>query len=70
MKTISSIERQVLVNKYMKSGLDFDDAVAKVNLFQDKLRKIAADFKNKNKPDIDIEIKFRKEFEELVQSLE
>jgi hypothetical protein len=67
MKTISSIERQVLVNKYCKLGLDFDDAVAKVNLFQDKLRKIAIDFKNKNKPDI--EIKFRKEFESLCQTL-
>jgi hypothetical protein len=70
MKTLDKCERQFLVGKYCKSGLDFDDAVAKVNLFQDSLRKIAINFKNKGKSEKDIETKFKQEFEKLVRSLE
>ena len=70
MKTLDSIERQVLVNKYCKSGLTFEESVIKVNKFHDYLKDMRDKLRLKKVSDIDIEIKFRKEFETLCCSLE
>ena len=69
MKTLDSIERQVLVNKYCKSGLTFEEAVTKVNKFHDYLKDLRDKLRIKKIPDRDIETKFREEFEKLVMKL-
>ena len=70
MKTLDKCERQYLCKKYCQSGLDFNDAIAKVNKFHDYLKDLRDKLRIKKVSDIDIEIKFRKEFEKLVMSLE
>lgn len=70
MKTLDKCERQILLRKYMQSGLDFDDAIKKVNKFHDYLKDMRNKLRKKMVSDLDIETKFRQEFEKLVQSLE
>jgi len=73
MRTLTKEERQYLLGKYMKNPdnpLDFDDALKKVNAFHDKLKLQRDRLRLKKVPDIDIEIKFKNEFEKLIQSLE
>jgi hypothetical protein len=73
MKTLDKIERNILLRKYMKNPenpLSFDEAVKKVNKFHDYLKDMRDRLRVKMVSDQDIEIKFRKEFEQLVQSLD
>jgi hypothetical protein len=70
MRTLTKEERQYLLGKYMKSGLDFDIALIKVNKFHDYLKDLRDRLRIKKVSDIDIEIKFKQEFEKLVMSLE
>jgi hypothetical protein len=70
MKTLDKCERQILLRKYMQSGLDFDDAIKKVNKFHDYLKDMRNKLRKKMVSDLDIETKFRQEFEKLVCSLE
>jgi len=70
MKTLDKCERQYLCKKYCQSGLDFNDAIAKVNKFHDYLKDLRDKLRIKKVPDNEIQDKFKKEFEELCQSLE
>ena len=71
MKTLDKCERIFLLKKYMsKYKLDFDDALKLVNAFHDKLKLQRDELRKRKVSDSDIEIKFRKEFEELCRKLE
>jgi len=70
MKTLDKCERQYLCNKYCKSGLNFEEAVIKVNKFHDYLKDLRDRLRIKKIPDNEIQDKFKQEFEKLVQSLE
>ena len=73
MKTLDKTERQILLRKYMQNPeepLNFEEAIKKVNKFHDYLKDLRNRLRKKKVSDIDIEIKFRKEFEKLVMKLE
>ena len=73
MKTLDSTERQILLRKYMQNPeepLSFEEAIKKVNKFHDYLKDMRDRLRIKKVPDNEIQDKFRKEFEELVCSLE
>lgn len=70
MKTLDGIERQVLLKKYMSNGLNFYEARDKLNEFHDYLKELRDRLKFAGKSEVDIETKFREEFEKMVQKLE
>ncbi len=70
MITLTKIERQVLLNKYMKSGLNFHEALAKLDLFHDKLKELRNKLRSKGNTEESIENKFKEEFYSLCQRLE
>lgn len=63
-------ERQVLLIKYMKLGLDFEESVKKVKDFNILLLKIRLKLEKRKKTPEQISQMFRKEFEKLCQKLE
>ena len=70
MKTLDHTERQVLLKKYMQSGLNFHEAVDKLNLFHDKLKELRDKLRSKGNTEERINDKFKEEFYSLCQSLE
>jgi len=70
MKTLDKTERQVLLHKHMASGLDFYESRDKVDNFHDYLINLRDKLKATGKTDIDIETKFKQEFEKMVQKLQ
>ena len=70
MKTLDRSEIQVLLRKYMDSGLSFYKAVNKVNNFHDYLKDMRDKLSAAGKKDKDIEMKFKEEFYNLCQKLE
>jgi len=70
MRTLSKIERQILLKKYMKSGLDFHDALKKLNKFHDYLKNLNRQLKAKGKSNEDINEIFKQKFYTLCESLD
>ena len=71
MKTLDKTERQVLVRKHMSNGLNFDEAVYKVNKFHDFLKNLRYKLRHKEKlNDNQIQERFRQEFEKICYKLE
>ena len=69
MKTLDKIERQIILAKYMKSGLDFKDALIKLNKFHDYLKNLNRQLKAKGKSNKDINEIFKQKFYTLCESL-
>lgn len=69
MKTLDKTERQVLLKKYMKSGLVFEEALIGVNRFHDSLKALNSKLRSKGKSKQDIEIRFQQEFEKICQEI-
>ena len=69
-KTLDRNERQVLLRKYIGSGLNFEEALTKVNNFHNYLKDQQKRLSAAGRKDKDIEVKFREEFYALCQKLE
>lgn len=63
--TLTLDEKQFLLRKYMKKGLDFKDAKKKVSENQEFLRDVVKRLKQKKLSDKELNKRFRKEFEKL-----
>ena len=70
MRTLSKIERQILLKKYIKSGLDFKDALIKLNKFHDYLKDLNKQLKLKGKSNEDIDEIFKQKFYTLCSKLD
>jgi hypothetical protein len=70
MKTLDSTERQVLVNKYCKSGLTFEESVIKVNKFHDYLKNLRDRLRERKVSDNEITTRFKEEFYKICSKLE
>ena len=70
MKTLDRNERRVLLRKYMDNGLEFREAIERVNKFHNYLKDMQKKLSAMGKKDKDIEMKFKQEFYNLCQKLE
>ena len=70
MKTLDHNERQLLLRKYMGSGLTFDKSIDKVNKFHDYLKNMQKELSAAGRKDKDIGAKFKEEFYTLCMKLE
>ncbi len=70
MKTLDRSERQVLLRKYVQSGLEYTKALKKVNNFHNYLKDMQKKLSAAGRKNKDIEMKFKEEFWNLCQKLE
>jgi len=70
MKTLDGNERRLLLRKYMKSGLDFHNALIKLNKFHDYLKNLNRQLKSKGKSNEDINEIFKQKFYTLCSKLD
>jgi len=70
MKTLDHNERQLLLRKYMGSGLTFDKSIAKVNKFHDYLKNMQKELSTAGRKNKDIEMEFKNKFFDLCMKLE
>jgi len=70
MKTLDKSERKVLLKKYIKSGLEYEEALKKLNKFHDYLKDMRKKLSAVGKSDQDMEARFKQEFWDLCQKLE
>jgi len=70
MKTLDRSERQVLLRKYVQSGLEYKEALKKLNEFHNYLKDMQKKLSVAGKEKKDIEMKFKQEFWDLCQKLE
>ena len=68
MKTLDHTERQLLLRKYIRNGLSFEEAVKKVNKFHDYLKDLNRKLRLAGKSKEDIQEKFRQEFYKLYEN--
>lgn len=68
--SITFIERQVLFRKYIQLGNNYEEADQKIKTFCEYLHALKIKLKKRNISDNDINLRFKKEFEKLCQSLE
>jgi hypothetical protein len=64
---LSSCEQRVLFQKYISEGLGYENAKARLKLIQEILRSLVLSLKKKGKIPEEINSRFKKEFEKLVQ---
>ena len=67
---LTTVERQVLLRKYMKLGNSFEYATKKISTFSEYLKDLKHKLKQRNIPKEDINKRFKAEFEKMCQSLD
>ena len=70
MKTLDKNERQVLLRKYIQSGLEYDKALDKLNNFHNYLKDMQKKLSAAGKSNEYIGARFKQEFWDLCQKLE
>ena len=70
MKTLDRSERQVLLRKYVQSGLEYNKALEKLNKFHNYLKDMQKKLSAAGKSNQDMESRFKQEFWDLCQKLE
>ena len=70
MKTLDRSERQVLLRKYVQSGLEYDKALDKLNEFHNYLKDMQKKLSATGKSNKDMGARFKDEFWTLCQKLE
>lgn len=63
-------ERQVLYRKYRALGFEHEEAIKKIDYFENKLQEIKLKMKSEKKSKVDINKRFKAEFEKLCQKME
>jgi hypothetical protein len=68
--SISMVERQVLFKKYIKLGYNYEEAEKRIKDFTEYLKSLKQRLRQREIPEVDINIRFKKEFEILCQRLD
>jgi len=68
--SLDSSEKYILFKKYKKNGLSNEDAKNRVNSFCNSLKNLKQDLQSVKNKEIDMNPKFKQEFENLCQNIE